>query len=118
MLINMLKLYDYLEDMTAGNGRHWYYQNRLKYYMSDIMEELHISEEDAHISVKRACLACLQLDIPVDLNFKRTFSHDGNTLKADWKLSALACYLVIINADPANENVARAQLFFAMNTSR
>lgn len=113
----MLKIYDYLEAvMEEHNNRQWFFETRLNFFASEIMETLDI--EDANemaTALGRALQVCGSLHIPVNNNFKKVFRFNGRHLLTDWKISSLACYLIIINCDPANEQVAKAQLFFAMN---
>ncbi|MFY9308215.1 MAG: hypothetical protein WAQ28_04110 [Bacteroidia bacterium] len=112
----MLKLFDYLEDiMEEHNNRQWYYETRLDYFANEIMELLGIDEMDFAYSLTRTFQACQALKIPANHNFKKVYRFDGSNLITDWKVSPLACYLIIINCNPANEQVAKAQLFFAMN---
>ena len=45
------------------------------------------------------------------------YCYDGESLVADWKVSSLAHYLITINCNPANEQVAKAQVYFAFSKS-
>ncbi len=113
----MLKLYNYLEKVTKGhNKRKWLYESNPEHVYSEVMDVLDIKDElEGYISLDRAIKACKALQIPVARNFKKIYCHNGENLGIDWKMSPFACYLLIINCNPANENVAKAQLFFAMN---
>lgn len=82
-------------------------------YASELTDRLKISEEDFEDAMQRAFNACVSLNIPIKTNFKSVFRSFEDYLVTDWKLSSLACYLIIINADPANAAVARVQLLFA-----
>jgi hypothetical protein len=82
-------------------------------YASELTDQLRISEEDFDDAIERAFSACVSLNIPIKDNFKSIFRSFENYVVTDWKLSSLACYLIVINADPANPDVARAQLLFA-----
>ncbi|MDZ4809645.1 MAG: hypothetical protein SGI96_15450 [Bacteroidota bacterium] len=94
----------------------WFFEARLNYFVSEIMNRLDIDDTDEiTMSLKRAFQACDILHLPIHRNFKRVYRFDGEKMIADWKISGLACYLVIINCNPGNENVAKAQLYFAMN---
>ncbi|MDZ4795700.1 MAG: hypothetical protein SGI83_15585 [Bacteroidota bacterium] len=96
--------------------QHWFFDGRLTYFVSEIMDGLNIdSLDEIAIALNRAFQACEILQLPIYRNFKRVYRFDGENMIADWKISALACYLVIINCNPGNENVAKAQLYFAMN---
>lgn len=87
----------------------------LKYicYASELTDKLKISEDDFDEAIERAFSACVSLNIPIKNNFKSVYRSFESYLVTDWKLSSLACYLIVINADPANASVARVQLLFA-----
>jgi hypothetical protein len=109
---------DKVTNMPANLYRHQtLFEAALNYSVSDIMERLDIGDADeiAH-SVERALQACGCLHIPLDQNFKKVYLSDGKNMIADWKISPLACYLIVINCNPGNERVAKAQLYFAINT--
>ena len=113
----MLKLYNYLDNaIEQRHNQQWHFEAKLNYFACDIMETLDI-EDAAEIatSLNRAFQACGSLNIPFSSNFKRVYRFNGKELIADWKISSLACYLIIINCNPCHESVAKAQLFFAMN---
>jgi hypothetical protein len=82
-------------------------------YASDLAEQLRISEGALDEATERAFKACAALSISIRDNFKSVFRTCDDHLVTDWKLSALACYLIVINADPANQKVARMQVHFA-----
>jgi hypothetical protein len=87
----------------------------LKFYASDIMEQLgYESYNDLTIVLNRAIQACRAMSIPVSLHFRQVFRYDGEKTWLDWRLSSLGCYLVVVNADPGNPVVARAQLYVFM----
>lgn len=113
----MLKLYDCLEAvMEEQKNRQWYFETKLTFFASDIMETLKIKDfQEMNSALTRVFHACETLNIPFNNNFMRVFRADDENIIADWKISPLACYLIIINCDPRYENVAKAQLFFAMN---
>lgn len=113
----MLKLYDYLESIIEErNNRQRFFETRLNYFAGDIMEMMDIEDsEEIAGSINRAFQACGTLNIPFNKNFKRVYRFNGEYLIADWKISPLACYLIIINCNPCHNNVAKAQLYFVMN---
>jgi hypothetical protein len=82
-------------------------------YASELMERFKFSEEEMDNAVERAFKACYSLRIPIGENFRSVFRSGENSLSNDWKLSPLACYLVLINADPGNAEIAHLQLVFA-----
>jgi hypothetical protein len=82
-------------------------------YASELKERLNVSDEELEVAIDRAFKACASLGISIRQNFKSVFRTCDDHLLEDWKLSPLACYLLVINADPANERVARMQIHFA-----
>jgi DNA-damage-inducible protein D len=115
----MLKLFDYLESILEEHGsRQWYYDSRLIYSRNEIMEMLEVdNEKEINSALKRAVSVCESLQIPIRSHFKEIYCFDGKSLLRDWRLSPFACYLIIINCNPGNKNVAKAQIYFAMNQS-
>jgi hypothetical protein len=82
-------------------------------YASELTERLQVPEEDLDIAIERAFKACISLNISIKNNFKSVFRTCDDHLVTDWKLTPLACYLIVINADPANQRVAKMQVHFA-----
>lgn len=60
-------------------------------------------------AVNKAISACAQLNIAIPENFAETKTPTGGR---DWKLSRFACYLTVMNGDPKNQKVAKAQAYF------
>lgn len=99
--------------------RQWFTDPKMNYFLSEILVLLNIDDEtEMAKSFTRAMEACLSLQIPINRNFKRIYCYNGNDIIADWKMSALALYLIVINCNPNNELVAKAQLHFAIKSSR
>ena len=115
----MLKLYDYLEVILEEHySRSWFFDSSLKYYASDIMEKLNIKDDDDKaLALTRTFQAFDSLQIPLNRNFKKVYCFDGKNLILDWKISTLACYMIVVNCNPSHEGVAKAQLYFAMKQS-
>jgi hypothetical protein len=112
-----LKIYDYLDIvMQEYQQQQWFKNFQLHFFVSDIMSHLNIdSAQEIAISMNRTFDVCNTLQISKPQNFKKIYRFDGKNLLIDWKISSLACYLIIINCNPTNEFVARAQLHFALN---
>jgi len=70
-------------------------------------------EFDALIN-KRAIAAYIATDMEWQNDF-RNYDRQGVT---DWKLSRMACYMIVMNADPNIPQVAEAQFFFASMTEQ
>lgn len=114
---NQLKIYDYLDFVLQENKKQQWSENlKLNYFLSDVMSDLNIeNDNEIQYSLNRTFAACNTLHISKHQNFKKIYRYDGENLYIDWKISSLACYLVIINCNPSNEFVARAQLHFALH---
>lgn len=113
----MLKLYDPLDEVIVSSHFSYLHSLPLRYYASEIMEQLGYDfPEQASEALSRAIHACAAMGIPVTENFRQIYRYDGERLSADWKLSSLASYLLIVNADPYNPAVARAQLYRFMRS--
>ena len=113
----MLKQYNYIELMLEKqNSSFWFFEPKLKYFANDIMKMMEIIDAiEIDSSLNRAFQACGTLNIPFNRNFKKIYRFDGENIVVDWKISSLACYLIIINCSPCHEIVAKAQLYFALN---
>lgn len=112
----MLKLYDYLDDVLATEMIAQLHKPKLEYYASDLIERLGYDKEQSFAEpITRTLHACTSLHISVRDNFKKVYSYDEvGRMSIDWQMSALGCYLLMINCDPSNPIVARAQLMFMM----
>ena len=117
---NQLKIYDYLDIVLQEHQKNKWFENfKLNYFVSDVMSNLNIKDAiEIEVSLNRTFDACDTLHISKLQNFKKIYRFDGKNLHVDWKISSLACYLIIINCNPTNEFVARAQLHFALNRFR
>jgi hypothetical protein len=114
----MLKRFDHLQTLVEDQQGRWFFEARLPYFANEIMETLNIQDADEiSLALKRTFEACHILQIPLSRNFRRVYRFNGKELIADWKVSALAHYLIVINCNPANEQVAKAQLYFVINKS-
>ena len=103
------------KSIVSYNRQNWFFEPRLNYFVSEVMEKLNIEDKDEiAASVNRAIQVCGTLQLPQHCNFKKVYRFDGENMIMDWKISSMACYLIIINCNPKNEYVAKAQLHFAI----
>lgn len=115
----MLKTNDTIEEVVEYEHYAYSQAPLLKFYASEIMEQLgYDSYEDISLVLNRAVLACKAMGISVSQHFRHVYRYDGDKIHLDWKLSSLACYLLVVNADPGNPVVARVQLYIFMRNSR
>ena len=116
----MLKIYDYLDEVLATQQiRQTRHTKKLEYYASDIMTRMgSTSAEDFTDTLFRTFKVCTALDIPINDNFKKIHLYDGTKMITDWQLSALACYLLMLNGNPMNPSVAKIQLYAALHSKK
>jgi len=109
----MLKIYDPWE--KESYTFQWKSQGeKSQYYASDLKKQLGFEEEtEFDQALERALKVCRTLAISVEDNFCSVYRFNSIELIRDLKLSNLACYLIIVNANPENANVANAQVYFA-----
>ncbi|MEF8746669.1 MAG: BRO family protein [Candidatus Accumulibacter propinquus] len=86
-------------------------ENGFRYWMaSDLARALGYPDtEPLHKALNKALAVCMMLNINVLENF--TSIEQGRA--PEYRLSRFACYLTVMNADPRNVRVAKAQVFFA-----
>ena len=84
----------------------------LLYLSCDLLAKLELKDE--HLldpAIERAINACISLSIPSRRHFRRVFIIRQNDIQRGWKLSALGCYLTILNEDPSHPMIAQFQTF-------
>ena len=70
---------------------------------------MHTNDFDLDSSVRKA-IAILQLThIPVQQHFSCIYRSTAQGTKRDWKMSELACSLVVLSAKPVNHEIEEAQ---------
>ncbi len=91
-------------------------RRELRYLSTDLL--VHFGFEDEHSidhAIIRAIQACISLKIPQQQHFRRIFIIRENGIDQVWKLSALGCYLTLVNEDPSHPLVARMQASLLMH---
>ncbi len=94
---------------------------QFRHYASELIEMLGFTEfEEIYEPIERAMLTCQTMGIPDDQHFKQIYRFNSLSmnLRCDYKLTPLAAYLVTVNANPANINVAKAQVYFFLRNNR
>ena len=116
----MLKIYDYLDEVLATQQiRQTQHRQTLKYYASEIMERMgDTADTDFDEAIFRTMKICTALDIAIADNFKKIYRYNGERMVRDWRLSSLASYLLLLNGNPMNPSVAKAQMFAALNAKK
>jgi len=103
---------NYLEENdTIARFRHSIDTRNLKFYALDLYELFQYNDVlELEIAVQRAIRACKALNLKVRCHFLPVFRDLDGQLVSDWRLSATAYRLVIINGNPSNPLVAKVQL--------
>jgi hypothetical protein len=92
-----------------------------KHYASELLSMLGMETfEEIMEPIARARQVCLTMGIPEDQHFKQVYRFHSLSLslRPDFKLTPLATYLVTVNANPTNVNVAKAQVYFFLKFNR
>lgn len=83
----------------------------LRHMASELVEEFGYKDaEELQQAMDSAFEVCYLLHIPIDLHFRKVYVYSNNTLGTDWLLSDLGTYLLLINGDVHNPNVAKARI--------
>ena len=106
----MLSIYEYDHLDNIIDSLH-YSRIPLRHLASELVNEFGYEEEHMKNALEQAFELCFVTDIPIDLHFKKVYLYEGNALRTDWMLSDLASYMVLMNGDVHNPNVARARLY-------
>jgi hypothetical protein len=70
----------------------------LKFYASNILPRFGISEQtDFELVITKAAALCQITNIPVSKHFKVIYRENNKHLIKDWKLSKLACSIILIS---------------------
>lgn len=112
----MLSIYDPLEDLMAAAR---FREVPLRHLASELKKEFgYQSDEELQNAIHNAFEVCCLLDIPISLHFRNVYIYEGNELRTDWLLSDLGSYLLLINGDAHNLNVAKARLYLVSMQGR
>ena len=113
----MLKLYDYLDEVLAIEKIQPIKQKELPYYASDIMEKLGYDDNcDFDSALRRTFQILRAMHLPLKENFRQVYKYsEEGKVSTDWQVSTLASFLLTLNGNPCNPNVAKAQVFLAMH---
>lgn len=83
----------------------------LTHYASEAAKEMEFEDVfEFHEAVKRAMKLCVQVGLKIEENFMQIYKSAPGEIIYDWKLSPLAYYLVCLNGESTNSNVAQLQV--------
>ncbi|WP_372948512.1 hypothetical protein [Mariniphaga sp.] len=81
-----------------------------RYYASELLERLMQSDDfDLNESIRKAIAILRLTGVPVQQHFSCIYRSASNGTQRDWKLSELACSLIIISAEPENQKIEEIQ---------
>ena len=109
----MLKIYDSLHEILETSQFGYTSSTvRLRYYASELLLRLGMDNdlETRSEAVRRTMKICHTAGISINQNFRQVYVHFDSELEPDWMLSSLAAFLFLLNGNPENPFVARAQL--------
>lgn len=81
-----------------------------RYYASELLNRLMQTEDfDFDKSIHKAIAILRLTGIPVQEHFTCIYRSAARGMRRDWKMSELACSLVIISAETANREIEETQ---------
>lgn len=91
-------------------------EEKPEYYASDISGKLgYTNKEDFDSTLARTLEVFSDLHLSAKKNCKQIFRFRDGEMVIDWKLSSLACYLMVLNGNPNNLNLGK-ELFFTLHS--
>ncbi len=86
---------------------------RYRYYASDLLQSyLHTQKSNIESSIGKAIVIMRLTGLPANKHFRRIYRSDARGLLSDWKLSGLACGLIILSFDETNKDAWQIQQSF------
>lgn len=86
---------------------------KFRYYASELLKQvLHSFEFNLDFSIRKAIAICKLTGIPVQEHFSCIYRSDGTGLIKDWRLSDLACSLVLVSFNASNPELDEIQQGF------
>ena len=81
-----------------------------RYYASELLNQMMQTDDFNFEAAVRKAIAILRLTgNPVQQHFSCVYRSTVQGTRRDWKMSELACSLVIISAKPANQDIEKVQ---------
>ncbi len=77
-----------------------------RYYASELLRRmLHSTDINLDVSVRKAIAILKLTGLPVQEHISCVYRSDALSINRDWKLSELACSLIIISHDSATDEI-------------
>jgi hypothetical protein len=81
-----------------------------RYYASELLNRLMESENfNFEASVRKAIAIMRLTGVPVQQHFSCVYRSTAQGTRRDWKMSELACSLIIMSSDPATNEIEEIQ---------
>jgi hypothetical protein len=107
----MLIPYDPFSESTIRRLVAGVMDSHCRYYASDLAPSLGYNRDDTFFDlIGTAIRAGASLRLTLSYHFVPLYRHGDDGLFADWRLSRLACTLIIMHADRQHPEVTDAQL--------
>ena len=79
-----------------------------RYYASELLQRLlHSADFNLELSVRKAIAILKLTGIPVQEHISCVYRSTGSGINRDWKLSELACSLIIISHDSVSDEIEK-----------
>lgn len=86
---------------------------RYRYYASELLDTLlHSRDYNIESAIRKAIAIMRITGLPVEKHFRRVYRSDIQGITGDWRLSELACGLIILSFDSGNKDVYEVQQIF------
>ncbi|MGV8878905.1 MAG: hypothetical protein ACOH2A_07735 [Sphingobacteriaceae bacterium] len=106
-----IKIYDQFDELLADVELRRVSQLPLNHLASELMEHFgYQNDQDMRTALIRTFEICCALKIPINQHFKKIYRCQESALITDWQISDFASYLLLLNGNSRNPNVAEAQL--------
>ena len=81
-----------------------------RYYASDLLQNLiHSTDFDLDSSIRKTIAILKLTGNPVQEHISRIYRSEFSRVRCDWKLSELACSLIILSYESSNVEIEEAQ---------
>jgi hypothetical protein len=86
---------------------------RYRYYASELLQSyLHAQNSNIESPIRRAIAIMRLTGLPANQHFRRIYRSDIRGLSCDWRLSELACGLIILSFDVTDDDAYQIQQSF------
>jgi DNA-damage-inducible protein D len=107
--MNVILLKNTLYSESFEEFRDKLFETELNYLASDLVN-YGLNSGEIDLAIQRAINICRTAGLTIKQNFKPVYIYKNSEIISDWRLSALARKLVLLNGNTDNPFVARLQL--------